>query len=145
MKQIFKAADFVFEVPAGQSFWGADMHEPLLFALFVFPFIRSKPWQLRSAPKLLELGRELRKVFKEERFGRKGFSAQTLGQVSPAWKHAGECGAEAVILRKALLSFTSPMNKICTVRKKMRIVSKKDGNQSRAITESILRREMATT
>ena len=65
MKQIFKAADFVFEVPAGQSFWGADMHEPLLIAL-VFPFIRSKPWQLRSAPKLLELGSELRKVFKEE-------------------------------------------------------------------------------
>jgi hypothetical protein len=63
MRQVFKAADFVFEVPAGQSFWKSEMHEPVLIAI-LFPFLRSKPWQLRSTPKMYEMGGELRKMFK---------------------------------------------------------------------------------
>ena len=65
MKQLYKAADIVFEVAAGQSFWDTDMHEPVLIAI-VFPFIRSRPWQLRSTPKMLEVGRNLRKMLKDE-------------------------------------------------------------------------------
>jgi hypothetical protein len=66
IKQVYKAADFVFEVPAGQSCWPVDMHEPLLIAL-VFPFLSSKPWQLRSTPKMYEMGSQLRKVFQSEK------------------------------------------------------------------------------
>ena len=51
------------EVPAGQSFWSSQMHEPILIGV-LFPFIRCKPWQLRSTPKMHAVGSELRKVFK---------------------------------------------------------------------------------
>ena len=64
-KQVYKAADLVFEVPAGRDFWNVDMHEPLLIAI-LFPFLRHKPWQLRSTPKMFQLGSELRSLFKEE-------------------------------------------------------------------------------
>ncbi|KAI2511896.1 hypothetical protein MHU86_2412 [Fragilaria crotonensis] len=63
MKQVFKAADFVFEVPAGHSYWDCDMHEPVLIAI-MFPFLRTKPWQLRGTPKMYQVGSELRKVLK---------------------------------------------------------------------------------
>ena len=63
--QIYKAADIVCEVPAGQPLCDSTMHEPLLIAL-IFPFLRVKPWQLRSTPKMYSMGGELRKVFKTE-------------------------------------------------------------------------------
>ena len=65
IKQVYKAADFVFEIPAGQSFWNKSMHEPLLIAI-VFPSIMSRPWQLRATPKLFSVGSELRKMLKTE-------------------------------------------------------------------------------
>ena len=43
------------------------MHEPLLIAL-VFPFLRVKPWQLRSTPKMYSMGGELRKCSKRRRW-----------------------------------------------------------------------------
>ena len=49
MKQVFKSADVVFEVPPRRAYWGYDMHKPVLIAI-VFPFIRNKPWQLQSTP-----------------------------------------------------------------------------------------------
>jgi hypothetical protein len=60
IKQLFKAADIVIEIPADQLFWDSTMHEPLLIAI-VFPFFMFKPWQLRSTPKMDSVGRELRK------------------------------------------------------------------------------------
>ena len=65
MKQVFKAADLVFELPVGHPAWEIDMHEPLLIALF-FPYIRVKPWQLRGTPRMYQMGSELRRVFKKE-------------------------------------------------------------------------------
>ena len=65
MKQVFKAADFVFEVPAGRGFWKNGMHEPLLIAI-IFPFLRHKPWQLRSVPKMFQVGSQLRKLLQDE-------------------------------------------------------------------------------
>ena len=62
IKQVYKAADFVFEIPAGQPFWDSDIYEPLLIAV-VFPFIRCTPWQLRATPKMYSMGGLLRKVF----------------------------------------------------------------------------------
>ena len=38
VRQLYKAADFVIEVPSGQSFWPNDMHEPILIGI-LFPFL----------------------------------------------------------------------------------------------------------
>jgi hypothetical protein len=48
-KQILKAADLCFEIPAGDDEWPADMYEPLTIAIF-FPYLDSKPWQLKGTP-----------------------------------------------------------------------------------------------
>ena len=61
MKQLYKAADIVFEVPVGTPEWPKEMHEPLLIGV-LFPFIRAKPWQLRSTPKMFAMARKLRGV-----------------------------------------------------------------------------------
>ncbi|KAI2509912.1 hypothetical protein MHU86_4477 [Fragilaria crotonensis] len=64
VRHLYKAADFVFEVPVGSEMWSSSMHEPLLIGI-LFPFIRVKPWQLRGSPKMYAVGRQLRQVFKE--------------------------------------------------------------------------------
>ena len=64
-RQLHKAADFVLEIPAGHIHWGKCMYEPLMIGI-VLPFIRSSPWQLRGTPKVLALGRTMRRVLKEE-------------------------------------------------------------------------------
>ena len=65
LRQLCKAADIVFEVPVGFStIWPHDMHEPLLIGV-LFPFLRSKPWQLRNTPKMFAVGRDLRGLFKD--------------------------------------------------------------------------------
>ncbi|KAI2498993.1 hypothetical protein MHU86_15497 [Fragilaria crotonensis] len=64
LRHLFKAADFVFEVPVGSNMWCHSMHEPLLIGI-LFPFIRVKPWQLRGTPKMYAMGRQLRQVLKE--------------------------------------------------------------------------------
>jgi hypothetical protein len=61
MKQLYKAADIVFEVPVGTLEWPKEMHEPLLIGV-LFLFIRAKPWQLRSTPKMFAMARKLRGV-----------------------------------------------------------------------------------
>ena len=65
MKQVYKAADIVFELPVGHPVWPRDLHEPLLIAI-VFPFIRNKPWQLRGTPKMYEMASKLRRLFQAE-------------------------------------------------------------------------------
>ena len=61
-KQLHKVADVVLTVPAGHPAWPANMCEPLTIA-FVFPFLSHRPWELRRAPKLMELERSLRAVW----------------------------------------------------------------------------------
>ena len=58
---IHKAADLIFEIQPGTSFWPSNMHEPLIVALF-FPFLHSDPWQLKGTPAMLGMGRILRQV-----------------------------------------------------------------------------------
>ncbi len=70
MKQLYRASDFVFQVLPGSPFWKNDMHVPLLIGL-LFPFIRSKPWQLRSSPKMFAVGRELRGVLEGQEMDRR--------------------------------------------------------------------------
>ena len=62
-KSLLKTADTVFYIgPGSRSFWTKDMHEPLIIGLML-PFFDFPPWQLRRSPRLLELERELQKVW----------------------------------------------------------------------------------
>jgi hypothetical protein len=65
LKQIFKAADIVFQVPIGCPFCPQEMFEPLTIGL-CFPFISSPPWQLRRTTKMLAVVRQMRRVFETE-------------------------------------------------------------------------------
>jgi hypothetical protein len=58
-RQLYKAADIVFDVPVGADCWPSDMYEPLIVGI-VFPFLRHPPWQLRLTPKMFSLARDLR-------------------------------------------------------------------------------------
>ena len=65
---IHKACDLVIEIPAGTSFWPRENYEPLIVG-FAFPFLRSKPWQLRGTPKMFAMERKLRPVWKNDEVG----------------------------------------------------------------------------
>jgi hypothetical protein len=64
VKQLYRAADFVFEVPVGFSCWPAAMHEPLLIGV-LFPFLSVRPWQIKGAAKMFAVGRDLRGLLKD--------------------------------------------------------------------------------
>ena len=65
IRQLYKAADFVVEIPTGQTFWPHEMHEPLLIGI-LFPFLRSRPWQVRNTPKMYAMGSTLRRLLKNQ-------------------------------------------------------------------------------
>ena len=71
-KQLYRAADIVFEVPVGTSCWSLSMHEPLLIGL-LFPFISAKPWQIRGSNKMHAVGREVRRVFADSEVDARDF------------------------------------------------------------------------
>jgi hypothetical protein len=77
VKQLWKAADLVFEVPQGTEGWATDMFEPLIIGI-LFPFVRHRPWQLRNTPKMFYVARELRRLFKEENLAAGNFLRQFL-------------------------------------------------------------------
>ena len=64
LKPLHKVADLIFSIEPINMFWGRHLHKPLIVAL-IFPFLHSRPWQLQSTPKILTMGRELCKVFKD--------------------------------------------------------------------------------
>jgi hypothetical protein len=51
LKQLWKTADIIFEIPPGTLGWPATMYKPLTIGI-VFPFLRHQPWQLKGAPKM---------------------------------------------------------------------------------------------
>mmetsp|Transcript_21443 Transcript_21443/g.30696 ORF Transcript_21443/g.30696 Transcript_21443/m.30696 type:complete len:502 (+) Transcript_21443:2685-4190(+) len=62
-KRLFKIADCVIEIPAGsRTFWSKTMFEPLLIGVLL-PFSSSPPWQLRGSAQILELEKQLRKMW----------------------------------------------------------------------------------
>jgi hypothetical protein len=61
-RQLYKAADVVFDVPPGVCCWPTNMFEPMIIGI-VFPFLNRAPWQVRSTPKMLSMERQLRKVW----------------------------------------------------------------------------------
>ncbi len=54
-----KVCNFTFIVPPGTSFWPTNMFGPLWVGA-VLPFTHHRPWCLKPAPLLVEMGRELR-------------------------------------------------------------------------------------
>ena len=56
-----KACDLSFVVSPGSNVWPTEMFEPLWVGLLL-PFVKHRPWCLKRAPLLLEIGRNLRSV-----------------------------------------------------------------------------------
>lgn len=64
-KQLHKACDCVFEMPAGcGDAWPTEMFEPCLIGV-CFPFLSHRPWQLRGSPRLLALERRVRGLWED--------------------------------------------------------------------------------
>ena len=63
--QLWKAADLICEIPVGQSYWPSDMHETLTLAI-CFPYLTHRPWELKKAPVILDVGKHLRRMWKED-------------------------------------------------------------------------------
>ena len=61
-----KACDFSFVISPGCAYWLSDMFEPLWVGILL-PFVKHRPWCLKRAPLLLEVGRELRSVLQTDR------------------------------------------------------------------------------
>ena len=66
LKQLHKVCDLILFIPSFFPFWNDKMYEPLCLG-FCFPFVKHRPWKLKRAPKLLEMGQEVHKVCKEDR------------------------------------------------------------------------------
>ena len=59
-----KACDFACEIPAGSAHWPTNMYEPLWLGI-VLPFSHHRPWQLKRAPLLVDMEREMRQVLRD--------------------------------------------------------------------------------
>jgi len=65
-KWLYKIADVVLELPLGIIVaWPAEMHEPLLVALTLC-FATVYPWQLRQSSAVLELGRQVQSLWRNQ-------------------------------------------------------------------------------
>ena len=62
-KHGWKVGDLIVELPPGHEAWPLDMYEPLTL-IFVFPFIRYAPWELRRTPAFVGMGKRLSKMLK---------------------------------------------------------------------------------
>ena len=58
-----KAVDFSCEIPAGSPYWPSNMFEPLRLGI-ILPFSHHRPWQLKRAPLILGLERDMRQMLK---------------------------------------------------------------------------------
>jgi hypothetical protein len=58
----YKACDFSFVISPGCAYWPSAMFEPLWVGILL-PFVKHRPWCLKQAPLLLEIGRNLCSVF----------------------------------------------------------------------------------
>ena len=94
-KALFKIADLVFTIDPVNTFWSKDMHNQLFFA-FVFPFLTHRPWQLRSTPEMIRVGRELCALYKTADMASGNFLQAFLLEV----KRFSKIAVKAAILRK---------------------------------------------
>jgi len=65
-KRLYRIADVVLELPPGAiPAWPDSMHEPLIVAL-TLRFATVHPWQLRQCPEILELGRQVQSMWRDQ-------------------------------------------------------------------------------
>ena len=64
-RQVLKGSDFRFKLPVGHPLWPTAMHEPLMIAVS-FPYLTRQPWELRKTELMVDLGREVQHVLKED-------------------------------------------------------------------------------
>ena len=65
-RQVIKGSDFRLLLPVGQHpLWPAAMHEPLMIAVS-FPYLSKQPWELRKTELMVDMGREVQRVLKED-------------------------------------------------------------------------------
>ncbi len=57
-----KVCDFTFVASPGLPFWPTNMYEPLWVGI-ILPFAHCRPWSLKRAPLLVEMERDVRRVF----------------------------------------------------------------------------------
>jgi hypothetical protein len=63
-KKLSKVSDLVLELPAQpNTAWPPAMHEPVIIGL-TLRFIHHSPWQLRNTGKVLDMGREVSRLWK---------------------------------------------------------------------------------
>ena len=62
-----KSSNLFFSIDPDNAFRPSHMFEPL-FVGIIFPFIRHRPWCLKRAPVMVEMGRDLRQMCKEGDF-----------------------------------------------------------------------------
>lgn len=79
-RSLGKAADLVFQINAGTTFWPEEMFEPLTIGI-VFPFLSSKPWQCKHTPKMFYMARRLPKVFQESEVVGRNLLCKLLHQI----------------------------------------------------------------
>jgi hypothetical protein len=56
-----KACDFLFVASPSLTFWPTKFFEPLWVSI-ILPFANCRPWSLKQAPLLVEMGRDLRRL-----------------------------------------------------------------------------------
>jgi hypothetical protein len=84
-----KVYDFSCVISPGPSFWPSNMYEPLWLGL-VLPFVHCKPWSLKQAPLLVEMGRKMRRVLEESESNAGNILRKLLllpKQISPLSQH----------------------------------------------------------
>jgi hypothetical protein len=72
---LWKAADVVFEVPIGASFWPENCFESLTIGL-LFPYAPHSPWQLRRTPKMFYVARKMRELLPAQDVASRDFLRQ---------------------------------------------------------------------
>ena len=99
--QLFnKVCDYSFIVSPSTSFWPADMFKPLWVGV-ILPFSHCRPWSLKQAPLLVEMGRDLQSLLKTESF------AETFAPPKKAGQPVRTCGMWHVLHSMARVSSSS--------------------------------------
>jgi hypothetical protein len=95
-RRVGRLADFEFELGAGSSSWPKERHEPLLIFV-ILPLSKYRPWKLRGTGLLVDYGRKLRLVHKEDCKRRGRILCQLLRATSRL-----ECMSQSVVRRMLL-------------------------------------------
>ena len=74
-RQMHRSADLILSIPPGHPAWPTEMHEPLTIAIY-FPFLKSKPWQLKGSAKLLDVARQVQSLLSSDPGSERPFLCQ---------------------------------------------------------------------